>query len=284
MTHYFNEYYDFDVDSANKNPSPWTGGSRVLVEEKLKPKVSLIIGRLICAIVLSNAALYYWITGNLPATVTIVLGVVLGHGYSAWPLCTSRRGLGEATVCLVLNILTPLAGYQTHDPSSPLGNSLIWPILLPLLPIQYVRMMVMSMADLEPDKITGKLTLVARIGLQSSCLIHGVGIAFAYILHMCLYAYGYLSTITFLLMLIPAPIGLRQIPNVFIRPWKFDNPFWSSQHNILSMAMALAGILLSGGRQLESRSWALCFPLLLISISVPVLFKKIVDATKANDT
>lgn len=58
---------------------------------------------------------------------------------------------------------------------------------------------------------TGKLTLVARIGLQSSCLIHGVGIAFAYILHTCLYAYGYLSTITFLLMLIPAPIGLRQV-------------------------------------------------------------------------
>jgi 1,4-dihydroxy-2-naphthoate octaprenyltransferase len=161
MTHYFNEYYDFEADCANKNPSPWTGGSRVLVEGKLKPKVSLMIARSITLIVLSNAAIYYAITGNLPTTVTIILGVIFGHGYSAWPLSTSRRGLGEATVCLVLNILVPLAGYQSHDPSSPFGNRLLWPILLPLLPIQYVRMMVMNMADLEPDKITGKHSCIA---------------------------------------------------------------------------------------------------------------------------
>ncbi|XP_028391083.1 uncharacterized protein LOC114515960 [Dendronephthya gigantea] len=284
MTHYFNEYYDYEADCANKNPSPWTGGSRVLVEGKVKPKVSLLIGRLICAIVLSNAVIYYGVSGNVPATVTIVLGVIFGHGYSAWPLRTSRIGLGEATVCLVLNILVPLVGYQSHDPSSPFGNRLLWPILLPLLPIQYVRMMVMNMADLEPDKITGKLTLVARIGMQLSCVIHGIGIVFAYILHVWLYIYGYLSTVVFLLMLLPAPIGLRQIRNVCIRPWKFDNPFWSSQHNILSMAMALAGILLSGGRPLSGTSWALIFPLVLISISVPVLFKKIVEAAKAHDS
>ena len=49
------------------------------------------------------------------------------------------------------------------------------------------------------------------------------------------------------------------------------------------MAMALAGILSSGGRPLSGTSWALVFPLILISVSVPVLFKKIVEATKAND-
>ena len=159
ITHYFNEYYDFEADCANKNPSPWTGGSRVLVEGKVKPRVSLLIARLITIIVLLNAILYYGITGNIPVTITIVLGVIFGHGYSAWPLRTSRRGLGEATVCLVLNILSPLVGYQTHDPSSPFGNRLLWPLLIPLLPIQYVRMMVMNMADLEPDKITGKYSL-----------------------------------------------------------------------------------------------------------------------------
>ena len=135
----------------------------MLVEGKLKPKVSLMIARLISLIVLLNAAIYYGITGNIPATITILLGVIFGHGYSAWPLSTSRRGLGEASVCLVLNILVPLVGYQSHDPSSPLGNAMLWPILLPLLPIQYVRMMVMNMADLEPDKITGKYSTITFI-------------------------------------------------------------------------------------------------------------------------
>jgi 1,4-dihydroxy-2-naphthoate octaprenyltransferase len=126
------------------------------VEGKLKPKVALLIGRLLSLIVLSNAVIYYGITGNVPATITIVLGVIFGHGYSAWPLNTSRRGLGEASVSLVLGILVPLGGYLSHDPSSPFGNSLLWPILLPLLPIQFVRMMVMNMADVESDKISGK--------------------------------------------------------------------------------------------------------------------------------
>lgn len=159
MTHYFNEYYDYEADCVNKNPSPWTGGSRVLVEGKLKPKVSLVIARLIALIVLSNAAVYYAIFGNVPATVILVLGVIFGHGYSAWPLQTSRRGLGEVTICLVLNILAPLVGYQLQDPSSPFGNKLLWPILLMLLPIQYVRVMVMNLADIEPDKIAGKSSL-----------------------------------------------------------------------------------------------------------------------------
>ena len=50
------------------------------------------------------------------------------------------------------------------------------------------------------------------------------------------------------------------------------------------MAMALAGILLSEGRPLNGTSWALIFPLLLISISVPVLFKKIIEAAKAHES
>ena len=53
--------------------------------------------------------------------------------------------------------------------------------------------------------------MVARLGMDLSCQIHAVGIIIAYILHLWLYNQGYLSTISFLLMLIPAPIGLRQV-------------------------------------------------------------------------
>ena len=127
MTHYFNEYYDFEADCANKNPSPWTGGSRVLVEGKLKPEMALLIGRLISVIALSNAVIYYGITGHVPATMTIALGVILGHGYSAWPLSTSCRGLSEVSICLVLNILVPLVGYQSHDPSTSIVTNTICP-------------------------------------------------------------------------------------------------------------------------------------------------------------
>ena len=156
MTHYYNEFYDYEADLANKSPSPWTGGSRVLVEGKLKPKVTLNVARISTVAILINVIILYIITGNTPLTMTLILGVILGHGYSAWPLKTSRRGLGELTVCLVLNILAPLAGYQFLDPGTPLGSALLWPILLFLLPIQFVRMMVMNMADYEGDKSAGQ--------------------------------------------------------------------------------------------------------------------------------
>ena len=74
-----------------------------------------------------------------------------------------------------------------------------------------------------------------------------------------------------------------QIRNVFIRPWKFDNPYWSSQHIILSIAMALAAVLLSGERQLHGESWAVVFPLVLISVSVPAFLMKIIHAAKAHE-
>ena len=70
---------------------------------------------------------------------------------------------------------------------------------------------------------------------------------------------------------------------MLVRPRGFNNPFWSSQHNILSMAMALASILLSGGRPLSGESWCLVFPLVLVSVSVPILLVKIVEAAKAHD-
>ena len=156
MTHFFNEYYDYEADCANKEPSPWTGGSRVLVEGKLEPAVSLGLGRLMALIVVCNLLIYYGVTGNLPLCITGLLAAILAHGYSAWPLMTSRRGLGEMTVCLVLNVLSPLAGYQSLDPGAPFGCALLWPILLPLLLIQYVRMLVMNMADYESDKLVGE--------------------------------------------------------------------------------------------------------------------------------
>ena len=53
--------------------------------------------------------------------------------------------------------------------------------------------------------------MVAHLGMETSCVVHGIGIVVAYILHILLYVYGYLSTVTFLLMLVPAPIGLRQV-------------------------------------------------------------------------
>lgn len=58
---------------------------------------------------------------------------------------------------------------------------------------------------------TGKRTLVVRLGMDLASKIHAAGTMFAYIFHIWLYYAGFISTLTFLLLLTPAPIGLQQV-------------------------------------------------------------------------
>lgn len=41
MTHYANDYFDYEADHANTTPTRWSGGSRVLVEGELPRSVAL---------------------------------------------------------------------------------------------------------------------------------------------------------------------------------------------------------------------------------------------------
>src|SRR5215218_6661584 len=42
MTHYANDYFDYDADRANLTPTKWSGGSRVLSAGELPRRVALI--------------------------------------------------------------------------------------------------------------------------------------------------------------------------------------------------------------------------------------------------
>src|SRR6185312_13522547 len=41
MTHYANDYFDLEADRANRTPTRWSGGSRVLPDGALRPGVAL---------------------------------------------------------------------------------------------------------------------------------------------------------------------------------------------------------------------------------------------------
>src|SRR5206468_6718241 len=40
MTHYANDYFDLEADRANRTPTRWSGGSRVLPDGALAPEVA----------------------------------------------------------------------------------------------------------------------------------------------------------------------------------------------------------------------------------------------------
>src|SRR5213078_2269338 len=103
MTHYANDFFDYDADRANATPTRWSGGSRVLVGGELPCEVALYAALALGAIGLVLSA----VVGSL---ILVAIGV-LAWAYSAPPrLCA--RGLGELDTAVVVTGLVPWLGFR----------------------------------------------------------------------------------------------------------------------------------------------------------------------------
>jgi 1,4-dihydroxy-2-naphthoate octaprenyltransferase len=266
MTHFFNEFYDRHTDALNVHASPWTGGSRVLAEGRLRPESALWAGRLTMVIALVLVALPPF--SHLRLTCGMI--VLLSWGYSAPPLALETRGLGELTVAVVLNGLVPIAGCQLQ------GGSAFDPVLLsalvPLAIIEHVRMMVMNMADIEPDRRANKTTLVVRVGLERAIKLHRAGTLLAYLALLPCVFLG-LPGIVALCIAVTAPFAVWICKRLAHPTWIEDNPFWASQHNGLCMLICLVGFFLEGVRPIRGGALWMLFPLVILSFVLPGMVK-----------
>lgn len=244
MTHFYNEYYDFDSDLLNEHPSPWTGGSRILPQGILNPQDSLIL-----AIITTLLSLFLSFLMPSAATFAIcLLAIILSWGYSAPPLSFCRRGLGELITAVVLNILTPTLGFLLQKGDLVPGRTKdLLLVLLPLAIIEFVRMMVMNMPDRKCDGAVGKDTLIVKIGMDKATKIHTWGMIIAYLCLPFIYLYSDIPLVVIGLIAATAPLGFLTTWWVHKR-WQdiqqfFMVPFWASTHNALAALSALVGFL-----------------------------------------
>jgi 1,4-dihydroxy-2-naphthoate octaprenyltransferase len=178
MTHYGNDYFDLPHDRANRTPTAWSGGSRVLVEGRLRPRAALI-----AALAFAVAALGVWsalafAVGAAPAGLIAILAALgLAWSYSGPPLRLNARGFGEATLALIVPLLTPLTGYALQ--ADRVGAL---PLLAaaPLMALQLAMRIIIDLPDAASDAATGKRTLVVRLGDERSARLHNGLIALAY--------------------------------------------------------------------------------------------------------
>jgi 1,4-dihydroxy-2-naphthoate octaprenyltransferase len=178
MTHYANDYYDLAADRANRTPTFWSGGSRVLVNGLLRPstalRMALLLGgiALIANLVLSTAVAPGIGTFALPG-----LALVLAWSYSAPPLALHSRGLGEATTAIIVTLLTPLTGYYLQ-----MGHIAWLPILavVPLCAMQFAMLLAIEFPDADGDREAGKRTLVVRMGADKAARLYVAVLLLAY--------------------------------------------------------------------------------------------------------
>ena len=245
MTHYCNEYFDYEADLANKAATPFTGGSRVLVRGLLPRSVALRTAVGLTAVSLAMMLAL----PTLAAKLVCLAAILLAWMYSAPPVRLVGRGLGEITVVAVLNVLTPVFGcvVQRGAVSAPLLAT-----VLPLAVVGYMRMLVMSIPDREGDAAAGKRTLVVRLGPEAVVRIHNAGMLAAYVVLPGLVVFAGLPWQVAVAMALTAPLAFRQGQRLSAGAWRSSEmlrsiPFWASTHNALAALLALVGALVARG-------------------------------------
>ena len=161
---YANDYADEAVDRVNTTYNLFSGGSRVLVEEKLTRKElrqgilwTMAIGMIVA---LMSAVLY----GRGAIILLLLISWGLLWAYSYPPIQLSYRGGGEWLQTIGVGMVLPLTGYYFQA-----GNLTTFPwIVLPFtLLLHLAAALVTTLPDEPSDKIGHKRTLAVQKGVPT---------------------------------------------------------------------------------------------------------------------
>jgi putative NADPH-quinone reductase/1,4-dihydroxy-2-naphthoate octaprenyltransferase len=159
-TVFTNELVDWPSDTRNRHAGPFSGGSRVLVDDKLTRGHLLAGSSLALAVAAVLAAL--WPPGSSAAWATLGVLGVLAIGYTAPPLKLCWRGLGEIDVAATHSILVLLLGHTLQG--GQLTDPLPWAIALPLFFSILPSITLSGVPDHDADRAAGKRTLAVLLG------------------------------------------------------------------------------------------------------------------------
>jgi len=164
MTHYANDYFDYDADLANQTPTRWSGGSGVLRAGELPRKVALIAA-IVLALIGGGLTVAIGVAAGGTAVVTLVAISALAWAYSAPPLRLCARGLGELDTVIVVTGLVPWLAFALQAPDLR-GLGVLALAIVPLALLQFAMLLAIELPDAASDAATGKRTLIVRLGAE----------------------------------------------------------------------------------------------------------------------
>ena len=169
-TVFTNEWFDYESDRRNRNYGLFTGGSRVLVDDGLdfRELRAGIVVALVAALTCGGLILDR-VGSSVAIPLALVLGLVLGLGYTAPPLKLAWRGMGEVNVGFTHSFGAILGGYLLqggawHDPFP-------WLVSLPLFLAVLPAIILSGVPDLEADSQAGKRTVAVRLGRDRAMVL-----------------------------------------------------------------------------------------------------------------
>ncbi|MDX1436849.1 MAG: prenyltransferase [Anaerolineales bacterium] len=245
MTHYSNDYFDYEADRANTTATYWSGGSRVLPEGLLPPQTALRGAKVFRGIAFAAIGILgVFIQRSVWVIVLPLVGLVLAWDYSAPPLRLHSRGAGELTVALIVPVLTPLVGYtfQTGVPG-------ILPLLaaVPLAFLQVGMVLSVNLPDAAGDRLVEKRTLVLRLGPEGAARLYLACLALAYLSLPFLAVLGLppqVAAAALLPVLLAAWLAYRMARGDWAEPGAWNSlAFWSVGLLVASAVLEAAAFL-----------------------------------------
>jgi len=185
-----NEYFDYETDCRNTFAGPFTGGSRVLVDDEVDFSTirGAIAGTLASAGLLGAGAVALGPGQPLAAAGVMSVLAVLAIGYTVPPLQLSYRTLGELDVATTHSIAVLLCGYVFFG--GAWRDATPWLLSLPLLVATIPSITLAGIPDREADRAAGKQTIAVRFGAARAAAVAGGTAVLAALLAVCWLALG----------------------------------------------------------------------------------------------
>lgn len=206
-TNLANDYFDYlsGCDVANPNPTPFSGGSRVIPEGLLSPKK--VLAAALAAFLLGGSIGLYlnYLSGKNVILVLGLIGIFLGFFYSAKPLRIGYRSFGELAVGVGFGPLMVLGSYYTQARILPFR---VFLISIPVGILIALVLFINEFPDYIADKNAGKRTLVVILGKKRAVILYHILLTKAYLIIIYLVTVRYLPPIC-LITLLSLPLALR---------------------------------------------------------------------------
>lgn len=160
-----NDYYDArGSDPINLRLTPFSGGSRVIQDEKIEPRTVLLMALLFFLLGSSAGILLVYLDRPLVLAIGF-FGLAAGWAYSTPPLQLMSRGWGEILIFLAFGPMITLGTYYV------MSGSLSWNAFVLGFPhgcfIAGV-IWINQFPDYQADREAGKKNLVVRWGTEIS--------------------------------------------------------------------------------------------------------------------
>ncbi|MEN3941560.1 NAD(P)H-dependent oxidoreductase [Prosthecobacter sp. SYSU 5D2] len=166
-----NEIHDLKTDTANANSGPMTGGSRMLVDGHLTvAEVKRARLMVMAGLVVLAGCLWMMTPGaGLEMSALLLLGGIMGIGYTAPPMKLVYRGFGELIVAFTHSALVVMVGYVSQGGS--VGDEIPWRFIAPMFLAILPSIILAGFPDYEADLAVGKRTLAVGLGRRAAAMV-----------------------------------------------------------------------------------------------------------------